>query len=228
MKKFGGRFSDKQKVLDIGCGHKPYRDFFKCQYTGLDHTADLKPDIVAPAWDIPLPDNSFDGIILNQTLEHVAKIDQTVTEIKRVLKPGGYAIITVPQTMKNHSLALEPTEAPIDNLSTKQHPYWQVDYYRFTKYGLAYMFQDFKIIALFESNGYFGTIFQLINYFFASLSLGLLPTPIYLVNNIIGLSLDYIGRQSRSIKHPIAQKFYYYVFTSLTINLIMVIQKPSD
>lgn len=226
MKKFAQRFSRDQNVLDIGCGRKPYRQFFNCRYVGLDHTAGLKPDIVAPAWKIPLPDNNFNGIILNQTLEHIAKIDQTVSEIKRILKPGGCAIITVPQTMKNHSLALENSKAPINTLPADQHPYWQVDYYRFTKYGLAYTFKDFSVLSLHESNGYFGSIFQLINYFLASLNIGSLPAPIYLLNNILGLSLDHLGRQSRRINHPIAQKFYHYVFTSLTINLIMVVRKP--
>ena len=227
MKKFAQRFNHEQKVLDIGCGRKPYQNFFTCRYIELDHTADLEPDIVAPAWNIPFPDNNFDGIILNQTLEHIANINQAVAEIKRVLKPNGYAIVTVPQTMKNHSLALEASSAPIDTLSADKHPYWQVDYYRFTKYGLAYTFKSFSVISLYESNGYFGSIFQLTNYFFASLNIGLLPLPIYLVNNILGLSLDFLGRQTRRINHPIAQKFYHYIFTSLTINLIMIIQKPS-
>jgi len=225
MKKFARHFTPNQKVLDIGCGYQPYKHFFNCHYTSLDHTADLNPDIVSPAWSIPLPDNSFDGIILNQVLEHTAKLDQTINEIRRLLKPGSLAIITVPQTMKNHSVALPINQAPTSNLNSTHHPYWQVDYYRFTKYGLSHLFQDFTILSLTESNGYFGTIFQLFNYFLASFSLGAIFSPIYLINNILGLTLDCLGQQTKHIRHPLAQKFYYFTYSSLTINLILIIRK---
>ena len=227
MQTFARRFNANQTILDIGCGRQPYKKLFKSKYVGLDHTADLKPDVVSPAWQLPFPDHHFDGIVLNQVLEHVAKVNATIAEIHRVLKPGGYAIITVPQTMKNHSHAICSTKAHTNNFDTSRHPFWQVDYYRFTKYGLINSFREFKIVSLYESNGYFGTIFQLINYFFASFSLGPIFSPIYLINNILGLSLDYLGRQTKRIKHPIAHKFYHYTFTSLTINLILIVQKPS-
>lgn len=41
-------------------------------------------------------DNQFDVVITSEVLEHVANLDAALQEIKRVLKPGGYHVFTVP------------------------------------------------------------------------------------------------------------------------------------
>ncbi len=41
-------------------------------------------------------DNQFDILITGEILEHVANLDAAILEIKRVLKPGGYHVFTVP------------------------------------------------------------------------------------------------------------------------------------
>jgi len=194
MKKFGRSFSKDQKILDIGCGFKPYQNFFNCEYIGIDPLPVTKPNVIGNAWDLPFDDNSFDGLVLNQALEHIAKTNKTIAEIKRVLKPGGRCIITVPQSMKNHSVPLPSTQAPVQNFNTTDIPYWHVDYYRYTKFGLIYLFQDFEIVSIQESNGYFSSLIQFKNYFLASLGLGHLFAPIYLVNNIIGIMKAYTTR----------------------------------
>jgi SAM-dependent methyltransferase len=45
---------------------------------------------------IPFPDDTFDTVIHHNVLEHVADDHQALTEIARVLKPGGRTILTVP------------------------------------------------------------------------------------------------------------------------------------
>src|SRR3989339_1116750 len=161
MQKFAKNFNEQQKVLDIGCGNKPYAKYFKCQYIGLDPVKETKADIIAPAWAIPFSDNKFDGVILNQSLEHIEKTSETILEIKRVLKPEGLGIITVPQTMKIHSLPLPSQNSVYNNFDKTKIKYWNNDFYRFTKFGLISLFKDFQIIDLRETNGYFSTIFQL-------------------------------------------------------------------
>ena len=42
----------------------------------------------------PYPDNSFDIAHANQVIEHIAYLDTFVSEIYRVLKPGGYCVIS--------------------------------------------------------------------------------------------------------------------------------------
>lgn len=46
--------------------------------------------------DIPFSDNSFDIVYSSNVLEHVFDIDHTISEIKRVLKPGGTSIHLMP------------------------------------------------------------------------------------------------------------------------------------
>ena len=47
---------------------------------------------------IDLDDNSFDVIICNHVLEHVPNDKEAIKEIQRVLKPNGWAILSVPIT----------------------------------------------------------------------------------------------------------------------------------
>jgi SAM-dependent methyltransferase len=46
--------------------------------------------------DIPFPDGAFDVVQCTQVLEHIADHEKAASELARVLKPGGHAIITVP------------------------------------------------------------------------------------------------------------------------------------
>lgn len=50
----------------------------------------------ADATNMPFPDNSFDKIIASEILEHVPSDRLAMSEIARILRPGGVAAITVP------------------------------------------------------------------------------------------------------------------------------------
>lgn len=79
--------------LDIGAG--PFkRDE---DYTSVDANHP-DADIKAPMWAIPLPDDSVQAIWSSHALEHVqmTKVPETLKEWYRLLKPGGLAIIQVP------------------------------------------------------------------------------------------------------------------------------------
>jgi predicted SAM-dependent methyltransferase len=81
--------------LDIGCGTYKHEG-----YTGVDVEPSVNPDICAPMWNIPLPDNSVDEIISSHALEHVTKFQvvPVLLEWKRLIKtaPDGIIIIQVP------------------------------------------------------------------------------------------------------------------------------------
>ena len=66
----------------------------------LDYTtADLDSpiaDIHLDVTNINLPDNTYDVVICNHVLEHVDNVDKAFSEIKRILKLGGWAILMVP------------------------------------------------------------------------------------------------------------------------------------
>ena len=56
----------------------------------------LKGETQVDMQAIPFPDSSFDTVIHHNVLEHVPNDHKALTEIARVLKPGGRTILTVP------------------------------------------------------------------------------------------------------------------------------------
>lgn len=226
VKNFAQRFTQTMKVLDIGCGNKPYAHFFVCEYIGLDPYPGTRADIVRDAWDSGLPDHSIDGIVLNQSLEHIADTQATIKEIERVLKPGGLVLVTVPQTMRNHGIPLKSIEAPIQNFDPAELPFWNVDYWRFTKFGLVMLFKNFHIEKVEESNTYLTTLLQLKNYFLASFGLGILLAPFYLVINIFGVFLDWLFFSIGRLPFSFAKRFDQLITRGLTLNIILIAKKP--
>jgi len=62
-------------------------------------TADLESPLAKVKMDIhrmPFGDSSFDVVLCNHVLEHVTDDITALQEIRRVLKPGGFAILQVP------------------------------------------------------------------------------------------------------------------------------------
>lgn len=101
------------KVLDAGCGEGFYLmlldELYGCHITGLDNDPQIlelakkwvgkKENIrllVGDVTDLPFEDESFDKIILSEVLEHVPDDTKALSEVYRVLKPGGVLGITVP------------------------------------------------------------------------------------------------------------------------------------
>lgn len=223
---FAKRFESNHKVIDLGCGNKPYAHYFRAEYIGVDPFPGTKADIIANAWETGISNASVDAVILNQSLEHIPETEKTIHEIERILKPGGIVLVTVPQTVRNHGTPLKPAEAPIHNFDPAILPHWNVDYWRFTKFGLVLLFRNFQIERLDESNTYLTTLIQLWNYFLASFGLGNLLAPLYLVNNAIGILLDWFFFSIGKINHPVLKKFDQLITRGLTLNCILIVRKP--
>ncbi len=65
--------------------------------------------IVGDAMQLPFHDNTLSGIIAMDILEHLEEDTRCVQEMKRVLKPGGVALVSVPygpSIFSSHDLAL--------------------------------------------------------------------------------------------------------------------------
>lgn len=92
--KLAEKDSDDRGLLkvDIGGGLNPYPD-----YTTVDlrETADYVADLNC---GIPLPDNSVGVLNASHILEHLNDKTKIMSEIHRVLAPGGWAFIEVPST----------------------------------------------------------------------------------------------------------------------------------
>jgi SAM-dependent methyltransferase len=105
-------------VLDVGCGNRPYADLFSdCRYIGLNYSArDACPDVIADAMRLPIATGTVDLVFCTQVLEHLPKPWRFLEECHRVLKTGGWMILSAPFYWPLH-----------------EEPY---DYFRFTRYGL--------------------------------------------------------------------------------------------
>lgn len=120
-----GRFDRGLKCLDAGCGQSPlpaYLHEIGCEAHGLDYLQGEKGDYpetygIPKEWikrfdgkvkyhhgtmfHSPFPDNTFDRITCVSVLEHILKPEEPhahypcLSELRRILKPGGLLIVTV-------------------------------------------------------------------------------------------------------------------------------------
>lgn len=139
------------KLLDFGCGLKPYEKLFvnATQYLGLDvenpghdHSKE-NIDIYYDGFTVPIKDNSFDAVFCSEVLEHVPDLNQSVSEIERILKPKGTLLLTVPFFWMEHE---------------KPH-----DYRRFSIGGISKLLEDnnFEIIHAETVSHYVEAMFQM-------------------------------------------------------------------
>ena len=84
------RTSERTRILDVGCGVKPYEPFFRpyASYVGVD-VDNPAADLEGAAEDLPADDASFDLVLCTQTLEHCVDPARAVRELRRVVASGG-------------------------------------------------------------------------------------------------------------------------------------------
>lgn len=85
-------------ILDVFCGSRPYDALLPREATvvGLD-ILDVYglADVVTDEF-LPLPDQAFDLVMSTEAFHYVRDPEHGVAEIRRVLRPGGAVVITVP------------------------------------------------------------------------------------------------------------------------------------
>lgn len=139
------------KVLDVGCGSKPYQDCFPLvsayigidvETSGHDHE-NSKVDIFYDGLNIPFANKSFDSVVCFEVLEHVKNPKAILEEVNRVIKDHGSLLISVPFLFGEH-----------------EEPY---DFQRFTSFGLLKLLKDanFNVISLEKTTSEFMAIAQL-------------------------------------------------------------------
>lgn len=92
------------RVLDVGCGVKPYFPYFAsaASYVGVDVQDNPAADVHGPVEALPLEDGSFDVVLCTQVLEHVDDPAAAVRELHRVTAPGGRVIASTHGVMVYH------------------------------------------------------------------------------------------------------------------------------
>ena len=132
------------RLLDFGCGAKPYESLFSNvqEYIGLDYDSeghnhqDEHIDVYYDGKTIPFDDHSFDAVFSSEVFEHVFTLPEILPEIARVLKPGGKILITCPFAWEEHEIP--------------------VDYARYTRFALQDRLEKngFRIVVT-DKNGHF-------------------------------------------------------------------------
>jgi predicted SAM-dependent methyltransferase len=93
--------TEKKKVLHFApeqAFYKLFRNQKNLDYTSTDLFSPLA-DVKADICDLPFKDNSYDVILCNHVLEHIPDDTKAMQELFRVLKPGGMAILQIPQEL---------------------------------------------------------------------------------------------------------------------------------
>lgn len=135
-------------LLDVGGGftgvYKSLLSPLTNKYINLEIKRGSGVDIVGSVYKIPLKNNSVDAETLFMVLEHLNEPKRALIECNRVLKKGGYLILTTVQYWHTHS--------------------YPSDYYRYTKYGLEYIFEEsgFNVVNIWSMGGPFLVIFHAI------------------------------------------------------------------
>ena len=139
------------KLLDFGCGSKPYQFLFTntSEYIGLDYEGEghshvnEKVDVYYDGEKIPFANESFDSVFTSEVFEHVFNIDEILPEICRVMKKGGKILITCPFVWHEH-------EVP-------------VDYARYTQFALKHLLEKhgFSILSLDKSGDFTSAGYQM-------------------------------------------------------------------
>ena len=149
---YANRAYFRGRLLDFGCGQKPYKDLFDVQeYIGMDievsgHDHNNEQiDVYYDGKTIPFANNYFDSVFSSEVFEHVFNLKEILDEIFRVLKPDGSLFVTLPFVWDEH-------EAPYD-------------FARYTSFGTERLLKEsgFKIIKIEKSTNYVETVFQLWN-----------------------------------------------------------------
>ena len=93
-------------------------------------TADLDPGAAMVEADItrlPFEDASFDAVLCIHVLEHVGDDRAAVAELRRILRPGGWAVVMVPIDLGRERTHEDPA---VTEPEDRRREFWQDDHVR--------------------------------------------------------------------------------------------------
>jgi SAM-dependent methyltransferase len=165
------------RVLDVGCGVKPYYPLFApivSEYVGVDVVETEWADLVGPIEALPVEDGSFDLVLCTQVLEHADDPAQAVRELRRVVAPGGRVLASTHGVQWYH---------PSPN-----------DHWRWTHTGLRLLFErsgDWSGLAIAPAAGSASTLAMLLaNYIEVGLHRTVLSRGVVSLLHRAGSALD--------------------------------------
>ncbi len=130
------------KILDFGCGSGKLSqclsnigyETYGCDiYAGCARSPEFNKNrlkqIELDPYTLPYDDNTFDIVISTSVLEHALNTEEIFIEVKRILKPGGYAMHMYPSKWY---LPTEPhIKVPLVNFLWPNCPKWWLSLWHF-------------------------------------------------------------------------------------------------
>ena len=132
-------------VLDIGGRLQPYRPLLTGRirrYIAVDLRRTPLVDVIARGEQLPFPGDTFDLVICTQVLQYVPEPELLAQEIRRVLKPGGSLLLSVPSAWPSDSAE---------------------DCWRFLPAGLRHLLGAFDQVQIEAEGGTVAGFFRLLN-----------------------------------------------------------------
>lgn len=198
---FAKKYRFEGKILDVGCGQKPYKNYFaNSEYVGIDFkeysgSKDFPEDKPDYYFDdsysenliLPFESGSFDHAVSFQALEHHRKPELMIFEMARITKRGGFILLTCPFIYALHE---EPK-----------------DFQRLTHHKLKDFFEknNCEIIKVKKQGGFFSVVSSLageqlnyfaarskLNYFLAGICL-----PLLLLLQYTSILIDFFVRPKK-------------------------------
>lgn len=183
---------DVTDVLDVYCGTRPYDDLLPTRTRIVGFDVPNNPyglaDVVSDEF-LPFADESFDLVMCIEGFQYVPDPACGVSELRRVLRPGGYAVVAVPFVWEYDRTQLE---------------------HRFTGPELEALFVGWEDVCVVENGGravawatLTGTIAHMVEWHVPGATLRRLLRPAfvacYISVNVLGGLLDRSeGRRARS------------------------------
>ena len=177
------------RLLDVGCGQKPYEPFFTpfvASYIGVDPVDNPRAELKGTVEDLPVENGSFDVVLCSQVLEHCDEPARAISELYRATAPGGRLLLSTHGVQVYH-----PSPA---------------DYWRWTIAGLEKVVRengDWASVRVSPASGTTACVAMLVNMYIDLAArrahLGVLAKPIVAGLNMLAGAID--GRSSR-LRNP--------------------------
>jgi len=192
------------KTVDVGSGHAKYKNLIidYCEeYVSVDNLSsdyqfsadNFKPDIVSDVLKMPFNSEEFDTVICTEVIEHIENPFLLFKETSRILKRGGYLILSSGWVAPHHK---EPK-----------------DYWRFSKDAYAILCKEakFELVEIHKKGG----LFSCLLYFFNrnidlnskyAKKIKSLLNPLFLILEILVEKFDSLVKTEDTIGHLIVAK----------------------
>ncbi|MDO8565351.1 MAG: methyltransferase domain-containing protein [bacterium] len=144
-KSFLHRFPSAGKILNLGSGPR----VISSKITNVDIAQYPGVSVISDIVSMPFGNNTVSRIICDNVLEHVSEPWKAVSEMHRIMEPGGLAYVSTPFLYPFHS---SPN-----------------DFSRWTDEGLKSLFSEFEIVEVGVRSGPFSALNVYLCYLFATL-----------------------------------------------------------